>query len=120
LQRAVEAGGRFVRYGAFPFIVVIMPETPITFRESRATGALLVADPRASPPPAIRPGRQVMTNTLEAFQGKVALALTALAVIHVPILVVVCLVLDHDPLANGCGIRRSRPCRSRSSGRGAR
>ena len=27
-----------------------------------------------------------MTSTLEAFQGKVALALTALAVIHVPIL----------------------------------
>jgi methyl-accepting chemotaxis protein len=42
-----------------------------------------------------------MTSTLEAFQSKVAVALTALAVVHVPILVVVCWVLDHDPLANG-------------------
>ena len=39
--------------------------------------------------------------TLEAFQSKVALALTALAVAHVPILVVICWVLDQDPLANG-------------------
>src|SRR2546423_1737876 len=42
-----------------------------------------------------------MSSTLEAFQGKVALALTALAVIHVPILFVVCWFLHHDPLGNG-------------------
>ena len=47
LARAVEAGGRFVRYGAFPFIVVIMPETADYLSRISSDGALLVADPRA-------------------------------------------------------------------------
>src|SRR5262245_51817336 len=40
-------------------------------------------------------------TTLQAFQGKVALALTALAVVHVPILALICWLLGQDPLANG-------------------
>jgi hypothetical protein len=47
LARAVEAGGRFVRYGAFPFIVVIMPETADYLSRISRDGALLVADPQA-------------------------------------------------------------------------
>jgi hypothetical protein len=47
LARAVEAGGRFVRYGAFPFVVVVMPETADYLSRISRDGALLVADPRA-------------------------------------------------------------------------
>ena len=47
LARAVEAGGRFVRYGAFPFIVVIVPETADYLSRISSDGAVLVADPRA-------------------------------------------------------------------------
>ena len=47
LARAVEAGGRFVRYGAFPFIVVIVPETADYLSRIASDGAVLVADPRA-------------------------------------------------------------------------
>ena len=44
--RSVEAGGRFVRFGAFPFIVVVTPETADYADHVRAAGALLVVDPR--------------------------------------------------------------------------
>jgi hypothetical protein len=47
LARAVEAGGRFIRYGAFPFVVVVMPETADYLSRISRDGALLVADPRA-------------------------------------------------------------------------
>src|SRR5262245_65379849 len=44
--RAVEAGGRFVRFGALPFIVVVSPETADYADRVRAGGALFVVDPR--------------------------------------------------------------------------
>lgn len=44
--RAVEAGGRFVRFGALPFIVVVMPETPDYAERVHAAGALLLVDPQ--------------------------------------------------------------------------
>jgi hypothetical protein len=47
LARAVDAGGRFVRYGAFSFIVVIVPEVADYPSRILSDGALLVADPRA-------------------------------------------------------------------------
>ena len=45
--RAVEAGGRFVRFGGLPFIVVVMPEAADYAERVRAAGALLVVDPVA-------------------------------------------------------------------------
>ena len=47
LSRAVEAGARFVRFGAMPFIVVVMPERPDYAARARAGGALLMLDPQA-------------------------------------------------------------------------
>src|SRR5215813_15269386 len=44
--RAVEAGGRFVRFGALPFIVVVMPETPDYAERVHAAGALWLVDPQ--------------------------------------------------------------------------
>src|SRR5215467_5009146 len=44
--RSVEAGGRFVRFGAFPFIVVVTPETADYADHVRAAGALFIVDPR--------------------------------------------------------------------------
>jgi hypothetical protein len=44
--RAVEAGGRFVRFGALPFIVVVTPETADYADRVRAAGALFVVDPQ--------------------------------------------------------------------------
>jgi hypothetical protein len=45
--RSVEAGGRFVRYGAYPFIAVVMPDDPDYAARVRANGAWLLADPQA-------------------------------------------------------------------------
>jgi hypothetical protein len=47
LRRAVEAGGRFVRYGGYDFIVVITPEAPDYMSRINAAGALAVVDPEA-------------------------------------------------------------------------
>jgi hypothetical protein len=47
LARAVEAGGRFVRYGGYPFIVVVVPETPDYPSRVHSAGALFVVDPGA-------------------------------------------------------------------------
>jgi hypothetical protein len=47
LARGVAAGGRFVRYGAFPFVVVIVPEAADYQSRIRRDGALLLADPQA-------------------------------------------------------------------------
>jgi hypothetical protein len=44
---AVNAGGRFVRFGAFEFIAVIEPEIDDYTSRVRANGAWLVANPRA-------------------------------------------------------------------------
>lgn len=47
LARATDPGSRFVRYGGFPFIVVVVPDTPDYLSRVSATGALFVADPKA-------------------------------------------------------------------------
>jgi hypothetical protein len=44
--RAVGAGGRFVRYGGPPFIVVVEPESADYVRRVKDAGALLLVDPR--------------------------------------------------------------------------
>jgi len=43
--RAVEAGGRFVRFGGLPFVVVVMPEAADYVDRVKAAGALLIVDP---------------------------------------------------------------------------
>jgi hypothetical protein len=43
--RAVEAGGRFVRFGGLPFIVVVTPEAADYADRVRAAGALFIVDP---------------------------------------------------------------------------
>jgi len=43
--RAVEAGGRFVRFGGLPFVVVVMPEAADYADRVKAAGALLIVDP---------------------------------------------------------------------------
>lgn len=45
-ERATEAGGRFVRYGAWPFVAVVAPETQSYSGNVRANGAWFVADPQ--------------------------------------------------------------------------
>jgi hypothetical protein len=45
LARAVEPDARFVRFGGFPFVVIVMPEGPGYVRRIKSAGAWLVADP---------------------------------------------------------------------------
>lgn len=45
--RSVEAGTRFVRFGGFPFIAVVMPEGADASARLRAAGAWFIADPKA-------------------------------------------------------------------------
>lgn len=47
LVRAVGAGARFVRYGAFPFIAVVIPERPDYVERAARGSAWLVLDPQA-------------------------------------------------------------------------
>jgi hypothetical protein len=47
LARATDPGGRFVRFGGFPFIAVIIPETPEYSTRILGEGALLALDPQA-------------------------------------------------------------------------
>jgi len=47
LTRATDPGGRFVRYGGFPFIAVVMPDTADYPERILAGGALFVLDPQA-------------------------------------------------------------------------
>jgi hypothetical protein len=47
LARATDPGSRFVRYGGFPFIVVVVPEAPDYIARVSAEGALFVADPES-------------------------------------------------------------------------
>src|SRR5947208_15721898 len=44
--RAVSAGARFVRFGGFDFIAIVMPETPDYVERVLAGSALLAVDPR--------------------------------------------------------------------------
>lgn len=45
--RSVDAGTRFVRFGGFPFIAVVMPENADASARLRAAGAWFIADPKA-------------------------------------------------------------------------
>ena len=45
--RAVTPGARFVRYGGLPFIAVVVPNSADYQRRVLASGAIMVADPRA-------------------------------------------------------------------------
>jgi len=47
LVRATDPGGRFVRYGGFAFIAVVIPEGPDYSTRVLGEGALLVFDPQA-------------------------------------------------------------------------
>ena len=47
LVRATNPGSRFVRYGGFPFIAVVIPDDADYPRRILADGALLVLDPQA-------------------------------------------------------------------------
>ncbi len=47
LSRAVDAGGRFVRFGAFDFIAIVEPEAAEYALRVRSKGAWLLADPSA-------------------------------------------------------------------------
>ncbi len=47
LARATDPGSRFVRYGGYPFIVVVVPDTPEYLSRVSGEGALFVADPKA-------------------------------------------------------------------------
>lgn len=46
-EQATTPGGRFVRYGGYPFIVVVIPDDPDYVSRVSAQGALLVLDPKA-------------------------------------------------------------------------
>ena len=44
--RAVDAGARFVRFGGFNFIAIVMPERPDYVKRALAGSALLAVDPQ--------------------------------------------------------------------------
>jgi hypothetical protein len=47
MVQAVEAGARFVRFGGFPFIAVVMPERPDYVDQVMKGSAWLAVDPQA-------------------------------------------------------------------------
>jgi hypothetical protein len=47
LVQAVSAGARFVRFGAFPFIAVVIPERPDYVERAARGSAWLVVNPEA-------------------------------------------------------------------------
>jgi len=47
LARATDPGSRFVRYGQYPFIVIVVPEAQDYLARVSAEGALFVLDPEA-------------------------------------------------------------------------
>lgn len=47
LDQATAPGSRFVRYGGYPFIVVVIPDDPGYVSRVSSTGALLILDPKA-------------------------------------------------------------------------
>jgi hypothetical protein len=47
LVQAVGAGARFVRFGALPFIAIVIPERPDFMARVARSSAWLVADPQA-------------------------------------------------------------------------
>ena len=46
MMRAVDAGARFVRFGGFNFIAIVMPERPDYVERVLADSALLAVDPQ--------------------------------------------------------------------------
>ena len=46
MVRAVGAGARFVRFGGFDFIAIVMPERPDYVENVLADSALLAVDPQ--------------------------------------------------------------------------
>ncbi len=46
LDQATAPGSRFVRYGGYPFIVVVIPDDPGYVSRISAQGALFVLDPK--------------------------------------------------------------------------
>jgi hypothetical protein len=46
MVRAVSAGARFVRFGGFDFIAIVMPERPDYVENVLADSALLAVDPQ--------------------------------------------------------------------------
>jgi hypothetical protein len=44
--RSVSAGARFVRFGGFDFIAIVMPEAPDYVQRALAGSALLAVDPK--------------------------------------------------------------------------
>jgi len=46
LAKSVRAGARFVRFGGFDFIAVVMPETPDYVERALADSAILALDPK--------------------------------------------------------------------------
>lgn len=47
LDRATAPGSRFVRYGGYPFIVVVIPDDPGYVSRVSSSGALFILDPQA-------------------------------------------------------------------------
>lgn len=46
LDRATSAGARLVRYGNYPFIVVVIPDDASYVSRVSSSGALFIADPK--------------------------------------------------------------------------
>jgi hypothetical protein len=46
MVRSVGAGARFVRFGGFDFIAIVMPEVPDYLQRALAGSALLAVDPQ--------------------------------------------------------------------------
>ena len=46
VARSVGAGARFVRFGGFDFIAIVMPEAPDYVQRALADSALLAVDPQ--------------------------------------------------------------------------
>jgi hypothetical protein len=46
LSRAVENGGRFVRYGGLPFIAIVVPDNTQYSQRTLDAGAWLIVDPQ--------------------------------------------------------------------------
>ncbi len=47
LARSVMAGASFVRFGGYPFIVIVTPDDAGYLSRARAAGAIFIADPQA-------------------------------------------------------------------------
>jgi methyl-accepting chemotaxis protein len=99
ILRAAAAGGRVLDAGALSSIVVVSPSAPDYADRILADGALFVLDPRvlawcapALSPPAV----EFPMTDLSSFQRLIALALIALAFVHVPLLAAIAWALGRE------------------------